>query len=88
MPPPILLDTMADGGAITTAMHMCLTVYVPPPFISILLAGELSLLEAWHMIWGEIVMSNQEVDFWAVVDWLRVGLVFSAPSPYSPCSLW
>ena len=47
MHPTTLLDTVADGESGATAVQVRHTVYVPPLFVPILLAGELSLVEAW-----------------------------------------
>ena len=46
-PAPLLLDSVADDGARSNAVRVRRTIYVPPPFSPILLAGKLSLAEAW-----------------------------------------
>ena len=83
-PPPILLDPMVDGDAGSTAMRVCCTIYVPPPFIPILLDGKLSLANTWQRLWGALTIENLEAHCGAVIDWLRVVLVLSSPNVLSP----
>ena len=84
MPPPILLDPIADGDDGATTVCVRCTVYVPPPFVPILVAGKLSLVKFWHRLWGALVTSNLEADFRAFIYWLQVALVCSAPRALSP----
>ena len=53
-------------------------IYVLPLFVPILLSSELSMFEAWKRLQGELVKSDLEVDYGAVMDWLQVALVQSA----------
>ena len=82
-PPPILLDTINDCDTGATSVRMRCTVYVPPPSVLILLADELIPVEAWHMIWGSLVTENLNTYYRAVIDRLRVALVFSTPNSLS-----
>ena len=70
MATPILLDLMVENYAGATTARVRRTVYVPPPFVPILLVGELSLVKAWHSLRGMLVTANLEADFWVVVDWI------------------
>ena len=45
-PPPTLLDSVADRGGGTTAVRVYFTVYLPPLFVLILLAGKLIPVKA------------------------------------------
>ena len=59
------------------------TVYVPPPFIPILLVRKLIPVKAWQRLWGDLVTANLEAEFWAVLDWLQFALVRSALNFFS-----
>ena len=54
-----------------------------PPFVPILLVGNISLVEACQRLRGALVAANLEADFCAVMDWLRFVLVCSAPDALS-----
>ena len=43
---PLLLNPVADGDTGTTAIQVQHTIYLPPPFVLILLSGELRPVEA------------------------------------------
>ena len=61
-PPPILLDSMEDGEMGATAVHMCRTIYVPPPFMPVLLDRKLSPSKTWQRLWGALSKANLEAD--------------------------
>ena len=82
-PPPILLDPMEDGNVGATAIRVRCTVYMPLPFIPIVLACELNSIEISKRIWGALVTANLEADCRVVINWLRVALVCSAPKALS-----
>ena len=50
IPNRILLDHMSDSDAGATSVSVSHTVYVPPPFVPILLASKLSPFEAWQRL--------------------------------------
>ena len=79
----LLLDPVADGNAGSTALQVSHTVYVPPPFVLILLPGGLSPSKAWRRLRGALFASNLENDFFTVVDWLQATLARSTPNDLS-----
>ena len=81
-PQPLLLDPVVDGATGANAVWVRHTVYVPPPFVPIILSGKLRPFEAWQRLRGELVTDNLEADYWEVVDWLRFALVCSAPNAF------
>ena len=88
MATPILLDLMAESDAGATTARVRRTVYVPPPFVPILLVGELSLVKAWHSLRGMLVTANLEADFWAFIDCIQVALIRSATNSLPPLLMY
>ena len=74
---------MADSDMGATAIHACCTICMLLPFVTILLAGELSLAETWLRILGALFTANLEAYCQAVILWLWVVLVCSAPNALS-----
>ena len=88
MPTTILLYPMADGDAGATTVRVHRTVYVPPPFVPILLVDELSPVKAWHRLQGTLATANLEVDCWAVTNFLKVALIRPAPNALPPLLMY
>ena len=88
MPTSILLYPMADGDAGATTVRVHRTVYVPPPFVPILLVDELSPVKAWHRLQGTLATANLEVDCWAVTNCLKVALIRPAPNALPPLLMY
>ena len=58
------------------AIQVCKTVYVPSPFVNLLLGHLLTATKAWKRLRGEIVDGNIEDDCKPVIDLLREALVW------------
>ena len=82
-PSHLLLDPVSDNDYGSTAVRVRRTVYVPIPFFLILLADNLIPVEARKRLWGSLLVANLEADCSAVVEWIRVALVRSAPDALS-----
>ena len=59
------------------------TVYVPAPYVGLLLGSRLTPIEAWHRLWGAIVDAVAEDAYRPLIDWLRASLVRAIPNNYS-----
>ena len=51
------------------------TVYVPAPYVGLLLGSDLTPIEAWHRVRGSIVDAAAEDACRHIIDWLRAALV-------------
>ena len=74
---------MEDCYLVVTVIRVRQTVYVPPPFVLILLTGELSPSKTWLRLRGALVTEKLVSDFWAVIEWLRVALDLPATNSLS-----
>ena len=52
-------------------------MYVPAPYVGLLLSGDLTPVEAWQHLRGEIVDAAAEDACCPIVDWLRAALTRS-----------
>ena len=59
------------------------TVYVPATFVGLLLSADLSLVEAWNGLWGEIIDNAAENAYRPIIDWLQAAIVRSGPNTHS-----
>ena len=50
----------------------------PPPFVTIMLGGDLTPREAWNRLRGAIVAAGMATECTPLIGWLRVALVRSA----------
>ena len=55
------------------------TVYVPTPYVGLLLSGDLTPVEAWQRLQGAIVNAAAEDACRPIVNWLRAALTRSGP---------
>ena len=67
------------------AIHVRKTIYLPAPFVGILLEHYLTPVEAWSRLCGAIVNTGSTVDCNPITNWLRVALTMRSgidhPSP-------
>ena len=59
------------------------TVYVPAPYVGLLLSGDLTPVEAWQRLRGAIVNAAAEDACRPIFDWLRAALTRSGPDALS-----
>ena len=59
------------------------TVYVPAPYVGLLLSGDLTPVEAWQRLRGAIVDAAAEDACRPIVNWLRAALTRSVPDALS-----
>ena len=59
------------------------TVYVPAPYVGLLLCADLTPVEAWNRLWGVIIDALAEAACWPLIDWLHAAIVRSGPNTYS-----
>ena len=81
------LKMMGPYGAGDTGVEsVCCrkTVYVPAPYVGLLLSGDLTPIEAWQRLRGAIVNAATEDACRPIVDWLRAALTRSGPDTLSP----
>ena len=58
-------------------------MYVPAPYVRLLLSADLNPVEAWNRLRGAIVDSAAEDACRPLIDWLRAAIVRSGPNTYS-----
>ena len=81
-PAVTLLGPFADGDPSTEAVRCRKTVYVPAPFVGLLLGQDLTPVQAWNRVRGAVVDAGAEASSKPLVDWLRVALTRAAPNAY------
>ena len=59
------------------------TVYVPAPYVSLLLGEDLTPIEAWHLLMESIVDATAEEAYRPLIDWIRAALIRDGPNTYS-----
>ena len=82
-PDPKLLGTYGAGDAGVESIRCCKTVYVPAPYVGLLLGSDLTPIEAWQRVRGAIVDATAEDACRPIVDWLQATLVRSGPNTLS-----
>ena len=96
VPSAATIDTSLDGdpnvtllgpyGAVDVGakiIHFCKTVYVPVPYVGLLLSDDLTPVEAWNRLRGDIVDPTSKTDCRPIIDWLRATIVLCGPNTYS-----
>ena len=78
-----LLRTYGAGDAGIEIIRCCKTVYVPAPYVGLLLCAEISPAEAWNRLHGEIVDAAAKNSCQPLIDWLRAAIVRSGPNTHS-----
>ena len=59
------------------------TVYVPAPYVGLLLCADLSLVEAWSRLRGAIVDAAAKAACRPLINWLRPAIVPYRPNAHS-----
>ena len=57
-------------------------MYVPAPYVGLLLGANLTPIESWHRLRGAIVDAAAEEACQPLIDWLRAALVRAGPDTY------
>ena len=70
-----LLGPYGAGDVGVETIRCLKIVYVPPPYVGLLLGANLTPIEAWHRLRGAIVDAAAEVACILLIDWLRATLV-------------
>ena len=70
-----LLGPYGAGDAGVKIICCRKTVYVPEPYVGLLLSADLSPVEAWNRLRGATVDPVAEAACWPIIDWLRVAIV-------------
>ena len=71
-----------DAGVETICCRK--TVYVPAPYVGLLLGADLTPIEAWHFLrGGAIVDATADEACRPLIDWLQAALVRTGPDAYS-----
>ena len=80
-----MLGPFGVGDAGVEIVRCRKKVYVPAPYVSLLLGGDLTPVEAWQRLRGAIVDATAEDACRPIVDWLRAALTRLGPD--SPSTL-
>ena len=96
VPSAAAIDTSLDGdpnvtllgpygaGYVWAEIICCQkTVYVPAPYVGLLLSDNITPVEAWKCLQGAIVSTAAEAACPHIIDWLRAAIVRSGPSTHS-----
>ena len=78
-----LLVPYGAGDAGVEIIRCRKAVYVPAPYVGLLLSKGLSPVEAWNCLRGAIVNTASEAACQPIVDWQRAGIVQSGPNTHS-----
>ena len=74
-----MMGPYGAGDAGVESVRCRKTVYVPAPYVGLLLGGDLTPVEAWQRLRGDIVDAAAEDAYRPIVDWLRAALTRSGP---------
>ena len=77
-----LLGPYGVGDAGAEIIYFRKTVYVPAPYVGLLLSEDLSPVEAWNRLWGEIFNTAAEAVYRCIIDWLHDAIVRSGPNTF------
>ena len=78
-----LLGTYGAGDAGVKIIRCRKTVYVPAPYLGLLLSAYLSPVAAWNRLRGEIVDAAAEAAYRPIIVWLRAAIFQSGPNTHS-----
>ena len=78
-----LLGPYRAGDARVEIIHCRNTVYVPAPYVGLLLGADLTPIEAWNRLQGAIVNAATEDTCRLLIDWLCSAIVRAGPDTYS-----
>ena len=74
-PNTLLLHSFDAGDDDVYAVRVQWAIYVPPPFVSIMMTGDLTPMQDCTILRAAIIFAGKQVDCHALVNWLRVALV-------------
>ena len=98
VPTAVVIDAALAAGGVTLlgpytstspnieAVKAWYMVYVPPPFVNLLLGQTLTLVQVWMRVQGLIVDRGLEADCKPLIDWLHVALTQKG-DPINPSPL-
>ena len=78
-----MLGPYGAGDAGVESIRCRKTVYVPAPYVGLLLSSDLTPVEAWQCLRGAIVNAAAEDACKPIVNWLQAALVRSGPNALS-----
>ena len=78
-----LLGPYGAGDAGVEIIRCHKTVYVPTPYVGLLLCADLILVEAWNCLRGAIFDAAAEAACQPLINWLRATIVQSCPNTHS-----
>ena len=78
-----LLGPYGAGDAGVETIRCRKTVYVPAPYVSLLLGADSTPIEAWHRLRGAIVEAAAEDACRPLINWLCDAIVRAGPDTYS-----
>ena len=78
-----MLGTYAAGDAGVESICCRKTVYVPAPYVGLLLSSDLTPVEDWQRLRVAIADAAAEDACRPIVDWIRASLVRSGPNALS-----
>ena len=78
-----LLGPYGAGDTGVEIICCCKTVYVPAPYVGLLLSADRSPVEYWNRFHGAIVDAASEAACRPIIDWLRAAIVRSVPNTHS-----
>ena len=70
-----LLGLYGAGDARSEIIRCRKSVYVPAPYVGLLLSDNLTLVEAWNRLHGAIVNAAAEAYCRPIIGWLRAAIV-------------
>ena len=77
--------TAANADVEPLCIHK--TIYLPAPFIRLLIERYINLAEAWNLIHGAIDNRGKEVDCRPIIDWISVVLTKKVGDDKSPLAM-
>ena len=75
-----LLGPYSAGDAGIEIIRCRKTVYVPAPYVGLLLCADLTPVEAWNRICGAIVNAASETACRPLINWLHASIFRSGPN--------
>ena len=78
-----LLGPYGTGYAGVEKIRCRKNVYVPAPYVGLLLCADLTMVESWNCFRGAIVDAAAEYACRPLINWLRAAIVRSGPNTYS-----
>ena len=78
-----LLGPYGAGDTEVKIIRCCKTVYVPTPYVGLLLIADVSSVELWNRLCRAIVDTAAEAACRPIINWLRATIVRSGPNTHS-----